>query len=86
LEFVPRIAWNPSHAAGSGQAGKGDKLGSYQWFETQDPIAYHADFQKAEDHLSEHDEVPAVLLDKRSFFWQPKMAFILTSEPNLWPI
>jgi adenine-specific DNA-methyltransferase len=79
-----REALEPKPRDWRGQNGKGEK-GTYQWFETQDPISIPRGFPQAEDHLSEHDEVLAVLPGHGDHFFINDKAFILTSEAESLP-
>lgn len=59
---------------------QGRKAGTYQWFETQDPIAYHADFCKPKVIYPNMTKYLPFYLDTTDHFFINDKAFILTSE------
>ena len=64
---------------------QGRKAGSYQWFETQDPIAYHADFSKPKVIYPNMTKYLPFYLDTVDHFFINDKAFILTSEAESLP-
>ena len=64
---------------------QGRKAGSYQWFETQDPIAYHADFSKPKVIYPNMTKYLPFYMDTADHFFINDKAFILTSEAESLP-
>ncbi len=63
----------------SGEKGCRKKT-SNQWFETQDNIAYHGDFEKEKIVYGEIVQEPRFYLDNGGYFYAEATSFILTGE------
>ncbi len=59
---------------------QGRKAGSYQWFETQDPIAYHADFLKPKIIYPNMTKYLPFYFDQDDHFFGNQKCFIITSD------
>ena len=59
---------------------QGRKAGSYQWFETQDPIAYHADFFKPKIIYPNMTKYLPFYFDQDDHFFGNQKCFIITSD------
>lgn len=75
-----REALDPKPSDWSGTSWQGRKSGTYQWFETQDPIAYHTDFKKSKIIYPNMTKYLPFYLDTVENFFTNDKAFILTSE------
>ncbi|HPW30500.1 MAG TPA: Eco57I restriction-modification methylase domain-containing protein [Rhodoferax sp.] len=75
-----RTSLQPKPSDWPGNKWQGRKAGTYEWFETQDPITYHADFQKPKVIYPEITKRLGFFLDKGNGFYPNNKAFILTSE------
>lgn len=80
-----REALEPKPRDWSGGNWRGRKTGTYQWFETQDPIAYHADFLKPKVIYPNMTKYLPFYLDTADHFFINDKAFILTSETESLP-
>jgi adenine-specific DNA-methyltransferase len=63
-----------------GSTWQGRKAGSYQWFETQDPIAYHADFAKSKIIYPNMTKYLPFYWDTKEHFFGNQKCFIISSE------
>lgn len=77
-KYRPALEPMPRNWAGSNWQGR--KAGAYQWFETQDPIAYHADFLKPKIIYPNMTKYLPFYFDTTEHFFINDKAFILTSE------
>lgn len=59
---------------------QGRKSGSYEWFETQDPIAYHADFSKPKVIYPNMTKYLPFYFDQNEHFFGNQKCFIITSD------
>jgi hypothetical protein len=80
-----REALEPKPRDWSGENWQGRKTGTYQWFETQDPITYHADFLKPKVIYPNMTKYLPFYLDTVDHFFINDKAFILTSEAESLP-
>ena len=80
-----REALEPRPRDWSGENWRGRKMGTYQWFETQDPISYHADFLKPKVIYPNMTKYLPFYLDTVDHFFINDKAFILTSETESLP-
>lgn len=80
-----RESLEPKPRGWVGSSWKGRKAGSYQWFETQDPIAYHADFLKPKIIYPNMTKYLPFYFDQDDHFFGNDRAFILTSETESLP-
>ena len=77
LEPKPR-GWKGTNWAGR-------KAGSYQWFETQDPIAYCAEFAKPKIIYPNMTKYLPFYFDEREGFFTNDKSFIITSQTESLP-
>jgi hypothetical protein len=75
-----RSALEPKPRDWQGTSWAGRKAGSYQWFETQDPISYREDFKKPKIIYPNMTKYLPFYLDTAEHFFINDKAFILTSE------
>ena len=75
-----RASLEPKPSDWVGDKWQGRKTGTYEWFETQDPITYHADFRKAKVIYPNMTKYLPFYLDTVEHFFINDKAFILTSE------
>jgi type I restriction-modification system DNA methylase subunit len=80
-----REALEPKPRDWDGENWQGRKTGTYQWFETQDPITYHADFFKPKVIYPNMTKYLPFYLDTADHFFINDKAFILTSEAESLP-
>ena len=75
-----REALEPKPRNWDGSNWQGRKAGSYQWFETQDPIAYHADFSKPKVIYPNMTKYLPFYFDQNDHFFGNQKCFIITSD------
>ena len=75
-----RISLEPKPSDWLGTKWPGRKAGSYEWFETQDAIAYWAEFQKPKIIYPNMTKYLPFYLDKVEHFYGNQKCFIVTSE------
>ncbi|OCB01541.1 hypothetical protein BBC27_03425 [Acidithiobacillus ferrivorans] len=75
-----REALEPKPRSWDGPNWQGRKAGSYQWFETQDPIAYHADFFKPKVIYPNMTKYLPFYFDQNDHFFGNQKCFIITSD------
>ena len=75
-----RESLEPKPRNWDGSSWQGRKAGSYQWFETQDPIAYHADFSKPKVIYPNMTKYLPFYFDQDDHFFGNQKCFIITSD------
>jgi adenine-specific DNA-methyltransferase len=75
-----RESLEPKPRGWVGSSWQGRKAGSYQWFETQDPIAYHADFLKPKIIYPNMTKYLPFYFDQDDHFFGNQKCFIITSD------
>ena len=75
-----RESLEPKPSDWLGEKWQGRKTGTYEWFETQDPITYHADFSKPKVIYPNMTKYLPFYLDTTEHFFINDKAFILTTE------
>jgi adenine-specific DNA-methyltransferase len=80
-----RASLEPKPSDWPGDKWEGRKTGTYEWFETQDPITYHADFLKPKVIYPNMTKYLPFYLDTTEHFFINDKAFILTSEEESLP-
>lgn len=80
-----RAALEPKPADWQGSNWPGRKAGAYEWFETQDAIAYRDEFKKPKIIYPNMTKYLPFYLDTAEHFFINDKAFILTSEAESLP-
>ena len=75
-----RTMLEPKPRGWKGTKWDGRKAGSYQWFETQDPIAYSAEFTKPKIIYPNMTKYLPFYFDRDDKFFGNQKCFIITSE------